>query len=331
MRIAFLSLFSMILFSAFGQTLLAARPGGAQLSPEKARAARPGATVPTEIPAVAEAGNQFAVDLYARLSKEQPGKNLFFSPTSISIALGMTAAGAQGQTEAEMAQALHLAGILPQAHAEYRKELERWNSTDKDRGYTLRVANRLWGQKGFPFLAGYLTLTRQQYGAELGVVDFAGQTEAARQEINTWVEKQTADKIKDLLPVGVLDRMTRLVLTNAIYFKGDWASPFKKEQTHDEDFAVSAAQKVKAPLMHQNGSYPYAEEAGLQALELPYKGNDLSMFVLLPKDCAGPGRFGEVALGGQDCRPAVAASLAEGRGLSAQVQVGGIVLDEEHA
>ncbi len=151
------------------------------------------------------------------------------------------------------------------------------------------MANRLWGQKGFPFLAGYLVLTRQQYGAELGVVDFAGQTEAARQEINTWVEKQTADKIKDLLPIGVLDRMTRLVLTNAIYFKGDWASPFKKEQTHDEDFAVSAAQKVKAPLMHQNGSYPYAEEAGLQALELPYKGNDLSMLVLLPKDVQGLG------------------------------------------
>ena len=188
-----------------------------------------------------------------------------------------------------MAQTLHLAGILPQAHAEFHKELDRWNSTDKDRGYTLRVANRLWGQKGFPFLASYLTLTRQEYGAELGVVDYVGQTEAARQEINAWVEKQTADKIKDLLPVGVLDRTTRLVLTNAIYFKGDWSSPFKKEQTHDEDFAVSATQKVKVPLMHQKGSYPYAEEAGLQALELPYKGNDLSMFVLLPKDAQGLG------------------------------------------
>ena len=246
------------------------------------------AAPPTDAtPTVTQANNQFAVDLYGQLTKEQPGKDLFFSPTSISIALGMTAAGARGQTEAEMAQALHLTGILPQAHAEYHKALERWNSANKDRGYKLSVANRLWGQKGFPFLASYLTLTRQEYGAELGLVDYVGQTEAARQEINTWVEKQTAEKIKDLLPQGVLDKMTRLVLTNAIYFKGDWASQFKKDQTHDEDFTVSSTRKVKAPLMHQKHSYPFQEDASLQVLELPYKGNDLSMLVLLPKAADG--------------------------------------------
>jgi serpin B len=236
---------------------------------------------------VTQANNQFAVDLYGQLGKEQPGKSLFFSPTSISIALAMTAAGARGQTESEMLQTLHLTGILPQAHAEYRKLLERWNSADKDRGYTLRVANRLWGQKGFPFLASYLALTRQEYGAELGLVDYRGQAQAARREINAWVEKQTAEKIKDLLPPKAIDSLTRLVLTNAIYFKGDWASQFKKGQTHDEDFTVSSTQKVKVPLMHQEHDYAYAEDAALQVLALPYQGHDLWMLVLLPKATEG--------------------------------------------
>jgi len=238
-------------------------------------------------PTVTRANNQFAVDLYGQLSKERPGKNLFFSPTSISVALAMTAAGARGQTAAEMVQTLHLAGNLPQANAAYHKLLERWNTDANDRGYQLRVANRLWGQKEVPFLASYLTLTRQEYGAELGLVDYKGQAEAAREEINAWVEKQTAEKIKDLLPQGVIDSTTRLVLTNAIYFKGDWASQFKKDLTHDADFVISSAQKVKVPLMHKKQSYPFVQDDSLQVLELPYKGNDLSMLVLLPKETDG--------------------------------------------
>jgi serpin B len=231
---------------------------------------------------VVVANSQFAVDLYRELAKESQDKNLFFSPTSISVALAMTAAGGRSQTEAEMTQVLHLTGILPQAHAEYHKLLDRWNADGKDRGYQLRVANRLWGQKGFHFLPAYLDLTQGQYGAELGVVDF-GQSETARKEINAWVEKQTANKIQDLIPTGALDALTRLVLTNAIYFKGAWANPFKKEQTRDEDFALSGGRKVKTPLMHQTQTYRYAEDNTLQALELPYKGNELAMLVLLPK------------------------------------------------
>jgi serpin B len=236
---------------------------------------------------IVEADNQFALDLYGQLDKEKPGENLFFSPTSISLALSMTAAGAKGQTEAEMAQVLHLTGNLPQAHAEYRKLLQRWNEEGKNRGYQLRVANRLWGQKGYSFLENYLTLTRQEYGAEMGIVDFDRQTEAARKTINTWVEQQTAEKIKNLIPEGVLDGMTRLILTNAIYFKGDWANQFKKEMTREEDFTVSATRKVKVPLMQQKRKYPYLEDDMLQALELPYKGEDLSMLVLLPKKIDG--------------------------------------------
>ena len=149
------------------------------------------------------------------------------------------------------------------------------------------MANRLWGQKSLPFLAGYLKLTRQEYGAELGLVDYVGGTEAARQEINSWVEQQTDEKIKDLIHKGDVNGLTRLVLTNAMYFKGDWASQFKKDQTHDEDFTVSSARKVKVPMIRQKHSFRYARAGALQVLELPYQGDELSMLVLLPAAADG--------------------------------------------
>ncbi len=185
-----------------------------------------------------------------------------------------------------MAKVLRLTGRLDQAQTMYHKMLSRWNTTGKNRGYQLRVANRLWGQEGYPFLPEYLDLTRRSYDAELGVLDFA-QSEAARREINAWVERQTADKIKELIPPATLNAATRLVLTNAIYFKGDWAKQFKKERTIETDFAVSAAKKVKVPFMRQTRTCPYAEDALLQVVEIPYKGNELSMVVLLPKASGG--------------------------------------------
>ena len=236
--------------------------------------------------AIVRGDNQFAVDLYAQLDREQSGKDLFFSPTSISVALAMTAAGARGPTQVEMADVLHLGADLARAHAHYHQLLEQWNAVGEKRAYQLRVANRLWGQKGYPVLPEFLTLTRQQYGAEMLLVDFA-QAEAARGEINRWVEQQTNDKIKDLIPPGSLNAMTRLVLTNAVYFKGDWVQPFNKQTTRDEDFAVSAQVKVKVPLMHQKAKVGYAEEETFQALELPYAGRELSMVVLLPKKVDG--------------------------------------------
>ena len=151
----------------------------------------------------------------------------------------MTAAGARGPTQSEMAKVLHLDADLAQAHAHYHQLLEQWNAVGQKRAYQLRVANRLWGQKGYPIRPEFLALTRQQYGAEMLLLDFA-QAEAASREINHWVEQQTNDKIKDLIPPGSLDALTRLVLTNAVYFKGDWVQPFDKRNTREEDFAVSA-------------------------------------------------------------------------------------------
>ena len=241
---------------------------------------------PVQANNIVQANNQFALDLYGRLDGEQPGKNLFFSPTSISLALTMTAGGARGQTLAEMAKTLRLDEDLTQAHARYRELLDRWNASGQQRAYQLRVANRLWGQKGYAIQPEFLALTRQDYGAEMTLLDFA-QPEPARREINQWVEKQTNDKIKDLIPAGAIDDRTRLVLTNAVYFKGDWAKQFDKKATREEDFAVSAHEKIKTPLMQQKAAFGYAEDETLQALEMPYAGGDLSMVVLLPKKLDG--------------------------------------------
>jgi serpin B len=239
---------------------------------------------------VIQANNQFAVDLYGLLGKEKQDENLFFSPMSVSISLVMAAAGAKGETYGEMLSTLHLSEIgneLDRAHPIYRELLKRWNADDKNRGYRLRVANRLWGQKGFSFLDDYLSLTEGEYGAKLGIVDFEHETEAARKEINAWVEKQTAEKIKNLLPPGAIDGSTRLVLTNAIYFKGDWASPFKKEMTREEKFIPLSGSQVKVPMMHAKKHCRYADDDSMQVLELPYKGHELSMLIFLPKKLDG--------------------------------------------
>jgi serpin B len=236
--------------------------------------------------AVVQGDNRFAAELYAELDHKQPGENLFFSPTSISMALSMAAGGARGTTETEMAEVLRLDPDLALAHAHNHQLLAQWNAAGEKRPYQLRVANRLWGQNGYPIRAEFLDLTREQYEAQMKQVDFAHAAEASR-EINQWVEQQTNDKIKDLIPASSLDATTRLVLTNAIYFKGDWVHTFDKKNTQDEDFTVADQEKTKVPLMHQKSRMGYADEETFQALELPYAGGDLSMVVLLPKKADG--------------------------------------------
>jgi len=150
-------------------------------------------------------------------------------------------------------------------------------------GYELVTANALWGQQGYDFLPDFVSLTQKYYGAGFNAVDFKNQTESARLTINSWVSEQTKQKINDLLAPGVLTDLTRLVLTNAIYFKGNWAVQFKKEDTHDLPFYLGGGKTVNAPLMYRKGKYKYVETDSLQVLELPYFGEELSMVVLLPK------------------------------------------------
>ncbi len=251
-----------------------------------ARAARPVKVAP-EPPAgqaqVVKANNQFGTDLYGQIASEKG--NLFFSPSSIHTALAMTYAGARGNTAAEMAKTLHY-GKGEKFFSAYGRVMGQ-TKAGKDADYQLNIANALWLQHDKAFLAPFLKLNTDHFRAGLFDVDFKGAFEAARGKINKWVEDKTQEKIKDLLPAGSLDNMTRMVLTNAIYFKGDWASQFKKATTRDMDFHVSAGKKVKTPMMYQSAKFGYTETPDMQALKMPYKGDDLSMVVLLPKKQAG--------------------------------------------
>jgi serpin B len=237
-----------------------------------------------QVAAVVEAGNRFAFDLYDRLRRKDG--NLFFSPASISLALAMAYAGAAENTESEMAKALHFQMGKAQLNEEMRALLESWNSSDKKRGFRLAVANRLWGQDGFKFLPDFLRVTRVDYGAELAPLDFH-QPEAARQTINRWIEDKTQDKIKNLIPTAQAVNGAFLVLTNAVYFKGDWQAQFDKNGTKDEDFHVSLANKFKVPMMRQKHKFRYAAADDLRLLDLPYGDGTLSMVVLLPDKVDG--------------------------------------------
>jgi serpin B len=233
--------------------------------------------------AVVDSDNAFAVALYGQLRKQNG--NLFFSPESISTALAMAYAGARGETASQMAKTLHFTLPPAELHPVMGALLRELNAPQEN--YQLSVANALWAQRGSTFLDDFLKLLKTDYGAGVNEVDFAGSTEAARSTINQWVEQKTQDKIKDLLQPGSLRPDTRLVLTNAIYFKGNWLAQFDKAQTKDEDFHLSPAQTKKAPLMHREGSFRYFHGGSFQILEIPYKGNDLSMVILLPDEIGG--------------------------------------------
>jgi serpin B len=240
---------------------------------------------------VIQGNTAFAFDLYAHLKGQQG--NLFFSPYSISTALAMTYAGAGGSTAEQMEQTLHFPvwtdpndpaiRLKEPFHSAYGRLIEQLNAQGQKGDYQLSIANALWGQKNYPFLESFTALNNRWYQAGLANVDFINETEPTRLKINQWVEDKTQDKIKDLIPAGVLDEATRLVLTNAIYFKGDWADKFDAAQTKVAPFYILPDKTVPAPLMQQTKEFGYAENDLLQILELPYKGNDLSMVILLPK------------------------------------------------
>ncbi|MFP5228244.1 MAG: serpin family protein [Acidobacteriota bacterium] len=237
---------------------------------------------------VTKGNHAFAVDLYGRL-RAQPG-NLFFSPESLSTAFAMADAGARGQTAAQMARVFHFTLPPERLHPAMGALLAGMNAPHP--GYELRVADALWAEQDARFLPEYLNLMQDDYGAGLHRVDFKGQPEAVRGTINAWVERETNHRITNLIAPGVLTPLTRLVLTNAIYFKGTWRSPFDKAATQDGVFHLSRSQTATVPLMHRTGSgYRYYEGATFQELEMPYQAgagsNELAMVVLLPKEKDG--------------------------------------------
>ena len=230
-----------------------------------------------------DANNQFAFDLYSQF-KESKNENIFFSPYSIHVALTMTYEGARGQTEKEMQSVLHILNDADVRRAEFA---QLYNDLNRKNKYDLSIANALWTQKDYPFLAEYLTTVEKYYGGKATNVDFVRETEKSRQTINTWVEEQTHNKIKNLIPQGILDIYTRLVITNAIYFKGTWVMQFNKEDTTNEDFTTSSGKIVEVPMMRLTGDdaeFNYAETDEMQLLEIPYTGEDVSMLIILPKE-----------------------------------------------
>lgn len=242
-----------------------------------------------EMAAAAKGDSEFAFALYGRV---KGADNVLLSPASARIALAMTYAGAKGATAEQMARVLAIPDD-PKTHDAFGAILGLWRSwatvqvpsdpQAPNEPFQLRVANRLFGQKGRPFLPAYLTLLKDKYGAPLEEVDFKSAPEPARQHINQWVEDRTEKRIKDLLPGGSVRSDTRLVLVNAIYFKADWLDKFEKSRTHDADFFVTPQDKVQAPTMVQTGQYRYAETDDAQVLELAYLGAPTAMTIVLPK------------------------------------------------
>jgi serpin B len=240
---------------------------------------------PEEIPAIVEGNTQFALDLYGRLKAGEG--NVFVSPYSLSTALAMTYAGARGETAREMAETLH----FPHKPDSLDPGFEALIASIQGRGsrrYQLSTANALWGRRGEPYLSPYLKGMKNHFGAGLREVDFGNDATGAAETINRWVEDQTRGKIKDLVSPSMLGPSTALVLTNAVYFKGDWLHGFSETMTRKDDiFFVSDDRKVSVPMMRQTGTFRYFDGGPFQALELPYVGDDLSMIVLLPKEADG--------------------------------------------
>jgi serpin B len=254
---------------------------------DKERVASPDVT-PSYLADLVGGNSGFAFDLYQFLKEEKGGDNLFYSPYSISLALAMTYAGARGETEGQMADALRF--TLPQEslHSAFNAlDLElagRGEGAEgKDgQGFRLNIANAIWGQTGFQFLPDFLDTLAENYGAGLRLLDFINAPEESRITIHDWVSEQTEGKIEDLIPPGLINELTRLVLTNAIYFNAAWDTPFEPELTEDGAFYTLGGGQVTVPMMRQTESLGYVQGEGYQAVELPYDGRELSMVILLP-------------------------------------------------
>jgi len=283
------------------------RPPGLSAQSDKKRIDSPSVPAPDQAELVG--GNSaFAFDLYHLLKEKEGEENLFYSPYSISLALAMTYAGARGETGQQMADTLHYTLPQDRLHPAFNHlDLELASRGEgaegkDDGGFRLNIANTIWGQEDYTFLPEYLDTLALNYGAGMQLVDFIGDSEASRIAINNWVSDQTEGRIKDLIPKGVIDDLTRLVLTNAIFFNAAWADPFEEGQTQDGPFYLLDGSQVTVPMMHHTASYGYAEGEGYQAVELPYDGRELSMVILLPaagefesfEDSLDAGRVGTI-------------------------------------
>jgi len=265
-----------------------ARPVSAEVvQSEKPRITTPQASQ-ADLATLVDGNSDFSFELYRTLSDADG--NLFYSPYSISLALAMTYAGARGDTEKQMAETLRF--ILPQdslhpafnsLDTELASRGEGAEGKD-EAGFRLNVVNAIWGQQEYQFRSEFLDILAENYGAGLRVLDFMEEPEESRTTINKWVSEQTEGRIEDLIPQGTIDALTRLILTNAIYFNAAWQYPFNEEATSDGTFHLLDGEQITVPMMRQTESFGYADGDGYQAVELPYDGQELAMVILLPEN-----------------------------------------------
>jgi serpin B len=267
-----------------------------QVLESKSPRAETGDVSGSDLESLADGNTQFAFDLYGQL-QSQPG-NLFYSPYSISSALAMTYAGAEGGTAEEMAATLRFLLDQENLHPAFnaldqKLDLLAELEVPKDQGdpFQLNIANAIWGQQDFHFEDDFLDLLAENYGAGLRLLDYISQPEESRLAINQWVSDETKEKIQDLIPQGGITNDTRMVLSNAIYFKATWLEEFNKELTEEGIFYGLGGEEILAQMMRtgQDASFRYLKEDGYQAVELPYIGSQVSMLVLVPDQ----GRFEE--------------------------------------
>jgi len=239
-----------------------------------------------ELADLADGNTAFALDLYHQLASREG--NLFYSPYSISSALAMTYAGAEGTTAEQMAEVFHFTGDVHSefnALAQHLEGLADLNIPDDEGSpFQLNIANAIWGQEEFHFEKEFLDTLAVHYGAGLRLLDYIQQPEESRQVINQWVSDQTKEKIQDLIPQGAIDSATRLVLSNAIYFKATWLEPFEESLTQEGIFYSLNGEEISVPLMSlgTDASLPYYQGEGFQAVAMPYLGGEVSMLVLVP-------------------------------------------------
>ncbi|CAM4510248.1 unnamed protein product [Lepidochelys olivacea] len=232
---------------------------------------------------LSKANTTFALNLFKKLSENTNTQNLFFSPLSISSALSMVFLGAKGTTAAQMAKVLSL-DETEDIHDRYQSLISEINKPGTN--YLLRIANRLYGEKTFTFLATFIDSCQKFYHAELEQLDFSRAAEDSRKHINAWVEEKTEGKIQNLLAQGVVDSVTRLVLVNAIYFKGNWETQFNKDCTVERQFKINKNETKPVQMMFQKAKFnmSYMADFRTKILDLPYVDNETSMIILLPDE-----------------------------------------------
>ena len=232
-----------------------------------------------------EANTAFALQLYGKLRSTEG--NLALSPYSISSALAMTYAGARGDTARQMEQTLHFDPSKTGLHELFGRldaALKAAQGSNE-----LSIANSLWPQEKYPFREEFLNLLKRDYGATVTPLNYEREAEPARARINQWVDDKTRHKIAEIIGPGVLNALTRMVLVNAIYFKGTWATPFPESATQPDKFYAQPDTTITVPFMHQRGHFSYGENDQVQLLALPYVGQQLQMVILLPRSRDGIG------------------------------------------